>query len=188
MAEQASQVQFEMMAAANGVFKVEEMDRLVQTCDERAAAGALSGGIEDGYRRSKVAWLKREEGFDWLYNRVAQLANGFNQRFFGFDLRNVEQAIQVARYDETDQGRYDWHTDFGILEQTRKLSISVQLSDPQDYEGGDLEFDISTEITKAGRERGMAIAFPSFARHRVAPVTKGARYSLVAWIHGPRFR
>ncbi len=185
--------QFQMIAAANGVFKPEEIAALIAHCDAHAGEGALSGGLkEESYRRSKVAWIKKEEGFGWAYDRIAQLAQGFNQRFFGFELTSIEQALQVARYEggpvEQQAGGYDWHTDFGMSEQGRKLSISVQLSDGDAYQGGDLEFDVSTEVTKVGREKGLAIAFPSFVRHRVAPVTQGVRYSLVAWVHGPRWR
>lgn len=182
-------IQFELMVAATGLLSAPEIEGLIAYCDRQAAAGLLSGGLEQkGYRRSRVAWARREEGFDWLYGRVWDLARGFNDRFFGFEIAGIEKAIQIARYDGDVQGGYDWHTDFGVMEQTRKLSISVQLSDSADYSGGDLEFDLSSEPTKAGRERGLAIAFPSFVRHRVAPVVAGARYSLVAWINGPRYR
>lgn len=181
--------QFQLLAAAMGALNPEEMDRLIAFCDRHADQGALSGGVAlASYRRSSVAWVKPEQGFEWLYARIAKLAGGFNARFFGLELSGIEQALQVARYEAGVQGHYDWHTDFGIAEQTRKLSVSVQLSAADTYEGGDLELDVSTEITRAGRERGLAIAFPSYVRHRVTPVTKGVRYSLVAWIHGPRFR
>jgi len=178
-----------MLAAAQGLLTTQEMDQLIGWCDERGGPGTLSTGLlEQGYRRSHVAWAKQTDGFGWLYEKVGRLAAGFNSRFFGFELTGIEQALQVARYDSESRGGYDWHTDFGQAEQTRKLSISVQLSSPEAYAGGDLELEVSSEPTKAGRERGLAIAFPSFVRHRVAPVTAGVRYSLVAWIHGPRYR
>jgi PKHD-type hydroxylase len=181
--------QFQLLAAAMGALTTEQMDQLIAHCDQVGGEGALSGGVElSSYRRSHVSWVKREQGFQWLYERIAALAQGFNSRFFGLELSGIEQALQVARYDAARQGGYDWHTDFGTAEQTRKLSISIQLSHGAAYAGGDLELDVSTEVTKAGRERGLAIAFPSFVRHRVAPVTAGVRYSLVAWVHGPRFR
>lgn len=188
MAQSVSQQGFELIAAANGVFSTAEMDGLIARCDAEAGDGTLSGGVQQSYRRSKVAWVKQADDTQWLYDRIVTLAKGFNAQFFGFELVNLEKAIQIARYDASVQGGYEWHTDFGKQEQTRKLSISVQLSDAKAYEGGDLEFDVSTEVTKVGRDRGLAIAFPSFVRHRVAPVTAGSRYSLVAWINGPRWR
>ncbi|MEL6363767.1 MAG: 2OG-Fe(II) oxygenase [Pseudomonadota bacterium] len=180
--------QFELIAAATGLLTAEEMDALIAVCDAEGSDGLIGGGLnEASYRRSKVAWVKPET-HGWLYQRVLKLASGFNERFFGVEITGIEQALQIARYDADTEGGYGWHTDFGRDEQTRKISISVQLSDGDDYEGGDLELDVSTEPTRAARERGVAIAFPSYVRHRVAPVTQGVRYSLVAWVHGPRWR
>ena len=91
------------------------------------------------------------------------------------------------RYGSEDH--FDWHLDFGpgaISE--RKLSITVQLSDEDAYEGGDLEFMVNKEYVKAPREQGTVIVFPSFIMHRVTPVTKGTRESIVGWIAGPPFR
>ena len=70
----------------------------------------------------------------------------------------------------------------------RKISISIQLSRPEDYDGGDLELMYGTEPQKLDRTRGAFIAFPSFMLHRVTPVTRGTRWSLVAWILGTRWR
>ena len=180
--------QFEFIAAAQGAFKPEEIDGLKKFCDAHAGEGVLTGGVADDYRRSSVAWLPQDEEWQWLHERIVKVAQGFNQRFFGLELQGFGEKLQVARYDADREGAYDWHVDFGLKQQTRKLSISIQLSASDEYEGGDLEFDLGTEITKVGREQGLAVAFPSFVRHRVAPVTRGTRYSLVAWIHGPRFR
>lgn len=180
---------FQMVAAATGLLSGKEMSALVARFDQTMAAATLSGGRQaSSIRRSQTAWLPREAGFEPLYERVWKAAQGFNEQFFGFDLTGVEQGLQIARYDADYNGTYDWHLDFSHVEQTRKLSLSIQLSEGADYEGGDLEFDFQSEITRAGRERGLVIAFPSFLRHRVAPVTRGTRYSLVAWVAGPRWR
>lgn len=68
---------------------------------------------------------------------------------------------------------------------TRKLSMSIQISAPEDYEGGDLEFFKVSDATT--RQRGSVIFFPSFLHHRIIPVARGRRYSLVAWAHGDAF-
>jgi PKHD-type hydroxylase len=79
--------------------------------------------------------------------------------------------------------------DFGSGDiSNRKLSITVQLSDPSEYEGGELQFMINQHIITAPKEKGTAIIFPSFALHRVTPVTKGARKSIVGWIGGPPYK
>jgi PKHD-type hydroxylase len=70
----------------------------------------------------------------------------------------------------------------------RKLSVVLQLSDPSEYEGGDLEIMNCSEPTQVKKEKGLVTAFPSFMLHRVTPVTKGIRRTLVVWLTGPRFR
>ena len=91
-------------------------------------------------------------------------------------------------YDSSDRGFYNWHTDFAPIRPLRKLSISIQLSRSEDYEGGDLELMYGIEPQKLDRTRGAFIVFPSFMLHRVTPVTRGTRWSLVAWILGARWR
>jgi predicted 2-oxoglutarate/Fe(II)-dependent dioxygenase YbiX len=86
------------------------------------------------------------------------------------------------------RGFYNWHTDFAGLRPLRKISVSIQLSRADDYEGGDLELMYGIHPQKIERTRGTFIAFPSFMLHRVTPVTRGTRWSLVAWILGARWR
>ncbi|MFT7073376.1 MAG: PKHD-type hydroxylase [Patiriisocius sp.] len=66
--------------------------------------------------------------------------------------------------------------------------MTIQLSDPNDYEGGDLRFMINKEIVNAPKEKGTIIIFPSFIMHRVTPITKGTRQSIVGWVSGPPYR
>ena len=129
-----------------------------------------------------------ESRYQWLYERVWAAAQECNRRFFCVDIAGVEANIQLARYDSSDHGFYDWHTDFAGYRPLRKLSVSIQLSRPDDYEGGDLELMHLPRPTKLDRTRGSFIVFPSFMLHRVAPVTRGTRWSLVAWILGNRWR
>ena len=105
---------------------------------------------------------------------------------YGFELTGFYEGAQVARY--APGGHYDWHVDVGEqLQSARKLSLSIQLSDGSEYEGGDFRFLGPTDAP-APRARGSLIAFPSFVTHRVEPVTQGERLSLVSWISGPPFR
>jgi predicted 2-oxoglutarate/Fe(II)-dependent dioxygenase YbiX len=115
-------------------------------------------------------------------------AHECNRLFFGVDIVGVEANLQLGRYDSSDRGFYNWHTDFAAQRPLRKLSISIQLSRAEDYEGGDLELMYGIEPQKLDRTRGAFIAFPSFMLHRVTPVTRGTRWSLVAWIVGARWR
>jgi len=180
---------FRMLASTTGFLTDEEMDRIIAEHSSELSEGKLGKGQEnDAVRRSQIFFFSTEEKNHWLYQRIWKAALQVNEQFMCVDIAGIEGNIQLARYDAADQGFYNWHTDFGHLVPHRKISISVQLSAPEDYEGGDLEFFFDGEPVKGERARGALIAFPSFTLHRVAPVTRGTRWSLVAWIAGNRWR
>ena len=82
-----------------------------------------------------------------------------------------------------------WHQDYGgPLSISRKLSLVVQLSDPFEYEGGNLQIKTGQEEQNVRKQRGLIVAFPSYVLHQVTPVTTGSRQSLVAWVSGPAFK
>ncbi len=183
-----SQPPFQIVASAMGLLSPAEMDSLIAGPGQAIAGARLgTGGSDTRIRRSQTVFLKPDE-HRWLYDRLWDGARDFNQNCFGVEITGIRDHIQLARYDASDQGFYDWHMDFGPPALGRKISISVQLSDPADYDGGDLEFSFGARTQTAERTRGMTIAFPSFAIHRVTPVTRGVRWSLVAWVAGPRWR
>jgi len=179
---------FQIGVLAEGLLREAEMDQLIADHADMLTQGQLgTGGNDTSIRRSRIAFLEKEK-YSWLYRRLWETAAQLNRRFFCVDISRVESNVQIARYDSSDSGHYDWHTDFGDIAPGRKISISVQLSRPEDYEGGDLELMYKGEPDKAERARGALIAFPSFVLHRVSPVTRGTRWSLVAWIVGARWR
>jgi PKHD-type hydroxylase len=180
---------FETRATASGFMTDVEMDRLIADHAALVKEGQLGGGGADQrVRRSRVAFLGMEPKYRWLYDRVWAAAQECNRLFFNVDISAVEGNLQLARYDSSDQGFYDWHTDFAGFRPLRKISVSVQLSRDEDYEGGDLELLFANQAEPMERTRGAFIAFPSFVLHRVTPVTRGTRWSLVAWILGNRWR
>jgi PKHD-type hydroxylase len=165
------------------------MDRLIAEHVPLLAEGRLGPGNTNAQiRRSQVVMLGTEPKYGWLYDRIWAAVRECNRQFFCVDLAGVEANIQLARYDSADRGFYEWHTDFAGLRPLRKLSVSLQLSRADDYEGGDLELMYGIAPQPMDRTRGTFIAFPSFLLHRVTPVTRGTRWSLVAWILGPRWR
>lgn len=188
-AQQGNAPPFETLATATGFLTDAEIDRLVAEHAPRLTEGKLGAGAANAsVRRSQVVFLGLEDRYRWLYERIWAAAQECNRMFFGVDISAVEGNIQLARYDSSDQGFYDWHTDFAGYRPLRKISISIQLARAEDYEGGDLELWFSNRPQRAERERGALIAFPSFVLHRVTPVTRGTRWSLVAWILGNRWR
>ena len=112
-----------------------------------------------------------------------------NKKSFQIDVENRSE-IQFTEYRHNENGHYDWHHDVnwnGQKSFDRKLSVTIQLSDSNDYVGGDFEFEeIKTNVDF--KSLGTIIIFPSYLRHRVAPVTFGVRRSLVAWFYGPQWR
>ena len=125
----------------------------------------------------------------WLVNILMHIAKVGNSNW-QFDI-NYPKDIHVTRYGIG--GHYVFHHDisWNQLPTQRKISISVQLSDSDSYEGGDLEFEDNMHDEKTlqyMRQKGTVIVFPSYMRHRVTPVTRGERKSLVSWIEGPAWR
>lgn len=111
-----------------------------------------------------------------------------NRMEYGFYIDHLPPA-QFSQYREGDF--YNWHHDIdwcSSLHYDRKLSMTIQLSDENDYEGGDLEFLEWQHPIKGIRTRGSVIVFPSYLTHRVTKITDGCRESLTNWIEGPRFR
>jgi PKHD-type hydroxylase len=111
-----------------------------------------------------------------------------NNMAYKFDLRGFAERFQYSVYRDSDGGHYNWHVDQGPLAVRRKLSLTLQLTDPARYEGGDLQMHAGNQIETAPRDRGMLIAFPAYVLHRVTPVTSGTRKSVVIWTTGPQFQ
>lgn len=141
-------------------------------------------------RDSDICFLPITKDTEWVYKRIASSVNFLNNTFFKFDISGLAENIQFSSY-KAPGGKYEKHTDraMGII--VRKLSVSVQLSDPNSYEGGDLIFHLGGKAFKKEKEdrnQGRLIVFPSYTVHEVTPVTKGERCSLVCWVTGKQFK
>lgn len=181
---------FAEFIAYEGFLLPEEVDKILSFWDdEKTIKATVSGESEykDELRKSSVMFIDNVPENNWIYNKLATLAINVNNQHFWFDLLGFHQELQLTRYSEGDF--FEWHLDFGAGEiSARKLSMTIQLSDPNDYEGGDLQFMINEKIISAPRSRGTIVIFPSFIIHRVTPITKGTRQSIVGWVSGPPFR
>lgn len=183
------------------VFSARQCERIIAAA---AAAptevGQVGGGDgasdhDDAIRRSTISWIAADEEHSWIHDKLAGVVRRANRRY-GFDLIGFTEDLQFTRYDGAG-AFYDWHQDGldGELA-VRKLSLVVQLSDPADYEGGDLELfaldgggvAVDPERREQMRRRGSVTVFPSFEYHRVTPLHAGTRCSLVCWVGGPPFR
>jgi PKHD-type hydroxylase len=140
---------------------------------------------DENSRKSHLRWLTWNTETDWIYQKIGQAVTLLNERIFGFDLTGI-QDLQFTEY-RAPGGFYGLHQDMGEAPtSTRKLSLTVQLSEPTDYEGSELEvFQLGQTVPKT---RGTVTAFAAWEFHQVHPVTAGVRRSLVAWCEGPMFR
>lgn len=155
---------------------------------EEAVLAEEQGNI-DHIRQSQIKWMRSmHQECHWIFMKFAQMATQANAQMWGFDLTGMLEDLQYTVYPE-GAGHYTWHMDVdrGLAAQ-RKISITMQLSDPSEYEGGELEIFTSSNVVQAPKTQGTAILFPSYFMHRVKPVTKGTRRSLVLWVSGPPFR
>ena len=156
--------------------------------DSLSDEAQLEGGVlkNEELRKSSVIGINPGESKDWIFDRMNSVIHEANQHYH-FDLNGFYEPLQFAQYEVDDF--FDWHLDFGAgPSSNRKLSMTVQLSDPSSYEGGDLEFRINNTVVKAPRTQGTMIIFPSFIMHRVTKITMGARRSIVGWVSGPSYR
>ncbi len=180
---------------------------LIEKFDDNMADSRLSGdAVNKDKRNSENAWVPSSHwigGFIWHYVQRA------NRENFLYDISNIDaEAIQYTKYSVGNF--YTWHNDAGLqntykpkstgshsvqdflnlnVESVRKLSFVLQLSNPNDYEGGNLQLiDEEGKSYFAPRKRGSIIIFDSRTQHRVLKVTKGERKSVVGWVVGPRWK
>jgi len=137
-------------------------------------------------RSSRISWLTGDPVVHAMLTPFIFEA----AEIMGIDV-SINAEIQFTEYHATEGGKYDWHHDVDWNRDDgldRKLSLTVQLSDPSDYDGGSFEFNEVEQLPENSKELGTVVVFPSYLAHRVTPVTRGVRRSLVAWLEGPRWR
>ena len=138
-------------------------------------------------RKSEIAWLYPSDDLDWAYRKLTDIIMDLNERFFKFDLFGATEGFQFTKY-EAPGSKYGKHIDSAPGTLIRKLSFTLQLSEPEDYKGGDLCLYLGDKAEVMKKEQGFVALFPSYVLHEVKPVTSGTRYSLVSWITGKPFK
>lgn len=146
-------------------------------------------GVLSEVRKSRIFWIPRTFQWKGLYEKLMGIIEQCNREYYNFEITGLSENLQYTEYEAEYEGYYDYHLDIGSgIESSRKLSITVQLSDESEYEGGELEFVTGCEKKHATKKQGDVIVFPSYLLHKVNPITRGKRCSLVTWIGGPPFR
>lgn len=176
----------------NNAFSTEELIKIEAMTSNLEWVTAATGqdetaGISD-YRKSKIKWCPQNNEWGWVYEKLHDMLVEANDVMWKFDLTHMREEIQYTEY-YGGGGHYEWHMDCGTgVQSQRKMSVTVQLSDPNDYIGGDLEFNLGGGHKKAPRLQGAAVIFPSFYLHRVTPVKSGTRKSFVLWVGGEPYK
>lgn len=186
----------------NNAFDQEELTSIQHICEsyDLEKSVTFSEEILQDYRKSKSCFIDKSESNSWIFDRFNHVINELNEDYYGFEL-NGYQTFQYTVYDSQNNGYYNWHMDIKLddyskdlnknLDDTRKLTLIMPLSQQgEDYIGGEFELNLGDHEspTMIPVYKGQIIAFPSFLIHRVKPVLRGIRKSLVIWVEGPKFR
>lgn len=173
------------------MFTNDEIKNLRSLISEEDLTSGLTDATQSptSFRKSNVFFLpSNQEKFSFVFQRCVDFVVEANKHFFKFEIEKI-QTLQYTRYEKGQY--YKEHSDISPYTQgqsCRKISFSVQLSEPNDYEGGDLIIRTNGEKFVAPKNLATIIFFPSFVLHEVTPVTKGVRTSLVGWVNGPKWK
>ena len=177
--------------------EIEDIIKLGKSLEQTKGVVGTAGDQVDPppeLRSSNVSFIYRNEETNWIFDRYDGAVNRLNTFLFHVDVEPL-RSLQFTTYSGPGD-HYDWHWDMQLapepnsceVVQPRKISGVTQLSDPDDYEGGELMLAPCGQIFEVPKEKGNTHVFLSFVNHRVTPVTKGTRYSLVGWVEGPDWR
>ena len=149
--------------------------------------GTKGGHVDTNTRTSHISWIPFSKMAD-MYKDIDKIMQATNRNHFGFDGMTINEMAQYTEYPEG--GFYEWHVDNDVNCQheppVRKISMTLLLSPESEFEGGDLELMSEGKVAKI--KQGHAVFFASFIRHRVKPVIRGRRQSLVMWFGGTPFK
>lgn len=181
----------ESWAYWDDLFTKDECEKIIEIGNSKLATPADVGAdtvvVNKDIRDSDVAWLYPADDLRWAFLRVASAVDDLNKRFFNFDVYGMTEGFQFTKY-EAPGGYYGLHVDRGLGIAPRKLSVTIQLNDSADFEGGSLSLYEDNVPTVPEMQQGKMVLFPSYTLHEVKPVTKGTRYSLVCWVTGKPFK
>lgn len=178
----------------NGVFTKEEVEMILDLEDLQKFSKGKVGGMDPGgsvneeTRNSDIMWIELDDFSMWLFDKFGKLVSDVNGDFFMYNVHGFD-SFQYTVYRESNH--YTWHIDMGNMSTNfeRKISATIALTDPSEYEGGDLEIVPNGNVDSPVVIRpniGDVVFFASWMPHRVTPVTSGVRKSLVNWVMGER--
>lgn len=177
----------ERYAYWENVFTKEECEKIIKIAHEKSLTQGTTIGKTSKIRSSKICWLYSIDNLEWAFQRVTDIVLDLNKRFFNFDIFGLNEGFQFTNY-KAPSDKYGKHIDKIYNGVIRKLSGSIQLTNPKEYKGGELYLYDSDKGELMRKKQGTLILFPSYTLHEVKPVTKGERNSLVFWVTGKPFK
>jgi PKHD-type hydroxylase len=174
------------------VFTPEELVKIIEIGEKLPKQRGTTVGndteeVESTYRLSEISWVDENPETYWIYKRISEYAKIANEAMWNFDIWGYQDSLQYTKY-YGNGGHYDWHADLGPGISNRKLSCVLQLSTPEEYDGGDLQMNPGGNIVSVPKGLGTLCFFPSFLLHRVTPLNSGTRKTLVTWLCGANLR
>ena len=181
-----------IVETTNPIFTPEQCQLIINAGrsepQQTAQVGGNSGGtVDTKTRTSHISWIPFSK-LPEMYKVIENIMLKTNSNHFGFDGMRLTEPAQYTEYPTG--GFYDWHIDSDVNcvnePPIRKISMTCLLSPESEFEGGGLELMSDGKIVRP--KQGQAIFFASYIRHRVIPISKGIRKSLVMWFGGPSFK
>lgn len=184
--------QLNCFAVWTGGFTSEEVDKIIDLeklhTFEKGRVWLDNDAAPAQTRDSDVSWIHPDQHSNWVFERIANITSVVNYDHFMYNIDGVD-AFQYTKYGPEQHYTWHWDMELGWQKWVRKISMVLMLSDPSEYEGGELEvvnngnFDDRASFKPA---KGDMVFFASWMPHRVTPIKSGLRRSLVAWVMGER--
>jgi PKHD-type hydroxylase len=174
-------------AFSEKVFSKIECEKIIKIAKDKGLVDGFTRNKLLDVRSSKISWLYVDDDIEWLFRKITDVVLFLNNKYFNFDIFGLNEGLQFTNY-QAPSDKYQKHIDRGHNILVRKLSLSIQLNEPKDYEGGELILYEGEKGTEMKKDQGTLILFPSYVMHEVKPVTKGERNSLVSWVTGKQFK
>ena len=177
-----------------GAFSADECDRIISLSQNVATAQNYIVEVTNPSYRQVSAWeISQTQETNWVWQRLINNVISANNYWWNYELVGILEPIQLICYDSTNTSdqipdNCDLHIDNEYPLSFRKISFSVELSDPNSYEGGKLSLYVQKDPKILPRGRGTMIMFPSFILHEVTPIIQGKRWAVIGWVGGPQFR
>ncbi|MGD1808205.1 2OG-Fe(II) oxygenase [Dapis sp. BLCC M126] len=177
-----------------GAFTADECDWIISLSQNLATGqNYIVKATNPSYRQVSAWKISQNQETNWVWQRLINNVIYANNSWWNYDIVGILESIQLICYDSTNsshkiQDNCDLHIDNEYPFSFRKISFSVELSEPNSYEGAELSLYVQENPKILPRSRGTMIMYPSFILHEVTPIIKGKRWALIGWVTGPQFR